>query len=144
MQSVLLGLSIMVMTGFLPDVDDPSVSLSTSIVRLVGEWRIAFDDAVLLKKVNIIAAFGVPISSAESIVGQKAVLNTSRHDERKILLETRVALTGSRELEMDSIYEAAEVVFWVRPLKCQGPQIVGIMWTRDGTSRAFKGVILKP
>lgn len=81
----------------------------------------------------------------EQQVGERAWINTRRGSERQAL---RMANIGADDLQGQTVLralgEAAEVVYWGRPVDATNPRIVGIVWHADQSPEIFFGVVYPP
>lgn len=101
-------------------------------------------DRKLVEAIRAAVARGLEPNRIDAAVGEKAVLNTYRRDDRDSFERADIVADPDRRPPLPDRGTLRWAAYWVRPVESRNPMIVGICWPKVGKPTIFYGEILPP
>lgn len=127
------------------------VTAFLGIIMLVGgvtmynQRQTERNDRDLLERVRrAVQHSAIAADNVERIVGTKAAINTRNAADRVAYETASMSADDEVESAIDRLYDADEVVYWVRPIYATNPRVVGIYWKGHDVPQMFFAVVLSP
>src|SRR5579864_5744532 len=105
-----------------------SFGLQTLLKLSFGNWK---DDDLIQKVMSATKTKDVGPENIEDMVGIPATINTMKNNQKVVFLRAHISLDETESSETKDIWNCANVVYWIRPINCENPKIIGICWTFD-------------
>jgi hypothetical protein len=97
------------------------------------------ENTILQRKLEGAVKKNVSPMDIEAFVTQRALINTSREDDLRTFLLAKIRFEQSRTFKRQDIFEFNAVVYWNATVTPSRPRIVGVVWTKGGKMKIFRG-----